>query len=50
MNEPIFKFDELIFRSNYDIKLGDALENLKSLESNKGCSNNDRLRINPQAK
>lgn len=35
MNEPIFKFDELIFRSNYDIKLGDALENLKSLESNK---------------
>lgn len=35
MSEPVFKFEDLVFHSRYDIILGDTLENLKTFESNK---------------
>lgn len=35
MNDPVLKFEEFVFRSKYDIILGDTLKNLKTFESNK---------------
>ena len=35
MNQPVLKFEEFSYKSEFDIILGDALENLKTFESNK---------------